>query len=247
MKKLLAPLAAALVVVLASLGLASLPANGDPAAARDLAAEALHRSMDRAAQPTPVPSVELAAASVTPAQVEQLGHLDPALGMFAAHEGDPWWETLRALTEKLSDAYLDKPHKNALGMTAGEPDAGRMQRLDGFTSGVLDAVRARAGELAQFGPDAAWEYAVTLEWLAHRETRIASNPAKLGDQDQGRAHGYWQIWSWRGGADPYSAATALDMLIAEPEHSWSVPRGHPCRGYPDCQRWLSSHPAPDGP
>ena len=48
------------------------------------------------------------------------------------------------------------------GETAGEKPTGRQMRLDAFTTGVLAAVRARAGELAQFGSDAAWGYAATL-------------------------------------------------------------------------------------
>jgi hypothetical protein len=158
---------------------------------------------------------------------------------------DPWFRPMRDLVETLSDAYFDKPHRNVLGMTAGEVPAGRELRLDGFTREVLAAVRARAGELAQFGPDAAWNYAATLVWTAHRETRIASNPGKLGNQDQGKAHGYWQVWTWHG-QDPYAAATAIDMLIAEPGASWSLPKGKPWLGYPECARWLAAHPAPSG-
>ena len=156
---------------------------------------------------------------------------------------DPWFSTLRARVEMLSDAYVDKPHTHH-GLPAGEPLAGRLTRLDQFTHGVLDAVRARAGELAQFGPDAAWKYAVTLACIAHRETRIARDPSKLGDQDQGRARGYWQIWERADHADRFSAATALDMLLKEPKSAWSLPSIHPWTGYPECAAWLAAHPAP---
>ena len=156
---------------------------------------------------------------------------------------DPWYAPLRARVEELSDAYMDRPHTHR-GLPAGEPPLGRELRLNRFTGGVLSAVRARAGELAQFGPDAAWSYAVTLACIAHRETRIASNPGKLGDQDNGRAAGYWQIWERRDHADRFSADTALEMLINQPGSSWSLPKGHPWTGYPECNAWLAAHPAP---
>jgi hypothetical protein len=156
---------------------------------------------------------------------------------------DPWYVELRELTETLSDAYADKPHLSRFGGTSGENESARWERLGRFTRDVLGAVRSRAGELAQFGPDAAWGYAATMVWIAHRETRIASEPKLLGDQDQGRAHGYWQVWEWHG-ADPFMASTALDMLIEEPGSSWSLPKGHPWLGYPECARWLATHPAP---
>jgi hypothetical protein len=156
---------------------------------------------------------------------------------------DPWFAPLRAHVEELSDASFDKPHTYR-GLPAGEPVIGRDVRLNHFTQSVLDAVRDRAGELAQFGSDAAWKYAVTLTCIAHRETRISSNPSKLGDQDSGRAAGYWQIWERRDHADRFSAATALDMLIHEPTSSWTLPKDHPWTGYPECGKWLAAHPAP---
>lgn len=187
------------------------------------------------APPASVPPSQMVieAASVTPGQIEELAK---------PPEEDPWFQPLRSRVEELSDAYMDKPHTHR-GLPAGEPQIGREIRLNHFTTSVLAAVRARAGELAQFGPDAAWEYAVTLACIAHRETRIASNPSKLGDQDGGRAHGYWQVWSWHG-ADPYSADTALDMLLTAPTSSWALPAKHPWTGYPECSAWLKVHPAP---
>ena len=158
---------------------------------------------------------------------------------------DPWYAPLRAHVEESSDAFMDRPHTHR-GLLAGEPPLGREMRLNHFTEGVLRAVRARAGELAQFGPDAAWQYAVTLVCIAHRETRIASNPSKLGDQDGGRAAGPWQIWERRDHADRFSADTALDMLIKEPASSWALPAKHPWTKYPECSKWLAAHPAPGG-
>jgi hypothetical protein len=181
-------------------------------------------------QVAPVTSSEVAAAMVTPVEVEKLSE-------------DPWYAPLRELTETLSDAYYDRPHAGRFGETAGEKPLGRQMRLSAFTDDVLAAVRARAGDLAQFGPDAAWGYAATLIWIAHRETRIASDPSKLGNQDNGRAHGYLQVWSWKN-QDPYVMSTALDMLIEEPGPSWSLPKGKPWLGYPECARWLAAHPAP---
>jgi hypothetical protein len=182
---------------------------------------------------TPTPAEVVAVASVTPVQIEQL----------AQPQEDPWFALLRARVEELSDAYMDKPHMHR-GLQAGEPEVGRAIRLNHFTQSILDAVHARAGELAQFGPDAAWDYAVTLACIAHRETRIASSPAKLGNQDGGRAAGPWQIWERRDHADRFSADTALDMLIKEPTSSWALPAKHPWTGYPECSAWLSSHRAP---
>lgn len=206
------------IVALGSIVVLALPVHADPPATPARTFE----------PPVPTPT-EIAAAAVTPEHIEQIVQ-------------DPWFAPLRELVEKLSDAYVDKPHTYR-GLPAGEPAVGRELRLDAYTRDTLHAVRDRAGELAQFGPDAAWKYVVTMAWIAHRETRIASNPAKLGDQDEGRAHGYWQVWEWHG-MDPFAASTALDMLITEPSSSWSLPKGHPWTGYPECARWIATHPAP---
>jgi len=129
-------------------------------------------------------------------------------------------------------------------MTSGEKPLGRQMRLDDFTRDVLGAVRDRAGDLAQFGPDAAWGYAVTMVWIAHRETRIASDPAKLGNQDNGKAAGPWQMWDQPGHpADRFQASSALDLLIRD-AHSWYLPARRPWVGYPECSRWIATHPAP---
>jgi len=157
-------------------------------------------------------------------------------------QDDPWFPELRGLVETMSDASMDKSHV-VRGIRTGEPAASREMRLDHFTQDVLDAARGRAGELAQFGPDGAWKYAATLVCIAHKETRIASDYPKLGNQDNGKAHGYFQIWSWHG-MDVYSADTALDMLVKEPTSSWALPAKHPWTGYPECAKWLAAHPAP---
>ena len=156
---------------------------------------------------------------------------------------DPWYEELRGLVEQLSDAYADKPHLGQFGGLAGEKPGARAQRLGRFTDDVLAAVRARAGELAQFGPDAAWGYAVTLAWIAHRETRIASEPKMLGNQDNGKAAGPWQMWDHPGHPDRFQASSALDLLIRD-SHAWYLPARQPWLGYPECARWLAAHPAP---
>ena len=182
------------------------------------------------------------AASVAPTPAVVAPSL-PVEDDVAQGTDDPWYPTLRQLVETLSDAYFDKPDWNGVRMTEGEKPLGRSMRLDAFTRDVLAAVRDRAGELAQFGPDAAWGYASTLIWTAHRETRIASDPSKLGNQDQGKAHGYLQVWEWHG-MNPYAMSTALDMMMSEPESSWSLPKGHPWLGYPECAKWLKAHPAP---
>jgi hypothetical protein len=168
--------------------------------------------------------------------------IEPATSMQA--EDDPWYPPMRALVEQLSDAYFDKPHTTALGMSAGEMPSGRELRLNSFTRDVLAAVRDRAGELAQFGPDAAWDYAATLMWIAHRETRICSNPAKLGNEDNGKAAGPWQMWEQPGHpADRFQASSALDLLIRD-AHAWYLPMRQPWLGYPECARWVAAHPMP---
>jgi hypothetical protein len=153
---------------------------------------------------------------------------------------DPWWPELRGLVEDLSDAYTDKPHKNRLGQQdPGEPAWGRVQRLDAFTRDVIDAARRITDTTA------AWNYAGLLVWLAHRETRIAASPEKLGDQDEHRAAGPWQMWvqADRPTADRFSAAEALSLLLRAPG-AWYLPAGAPWAGYTACARWLAAHPAP---
>ena len=198
-----------------------------------LTSPAVHAGATPTTQPAPatqpVPAVAAEEAPPTPAQA-------------APKQDDPWFPELRGLVETMSDASMDKSHV-VRGICTGEPAASREMRLDHFTQGVLDAARGRAGELAQFGPDGAWKYAATLVCIAHKETRIASDYPRLGNQDNGKAHGYFQIWSWHG-MDVYSADTALDMLIKEPTSSWALPAKHPWTGYPDCAKWLAKHPAP---
>jgi len=190
---------------------------------------------------SPPPTAEPAAQTAT---IDTPPTVEPPVAQPSQPEDDPWFAPLRGRVEQLSDAYMDTPHVSRGIRVGGEPTATRTVRLDAFTHDVLGAVRARAGELAQFGPDAAWKYAVTLACIAHKETRISSNPSKLGDQDNGKAAGYWQIWERRDHADRFSAATALDMLVHEPTSSWSLPKNHPWTGYPDCAKWLAAHPAP---
>jgi hypothetical protein len=136
---------------------------------------------------------------------------------------------LYRLADELSDACADR-HENPWG---------RMMRLRSFADAIATALEADWRTPMMLEDD--WKFAATLVWIAHRETRIARNPAQLGDQDHGRAHGYWQVWQWHG-RDPFAAETALDMLLTEPGSSWSLPRGAPWVGYPEAARFLEEHP-----
>ena len=112
----------------------------------------------------------------------------------------------------------------------------KASRIYRFVDNIRSAVEASSLSRAD-----QWGYGVTLIYIAHRETRIARNPRLLGDQDQGRAHGPWQIWSWKG-KDPFDAATALEMMIEVPESSWSVPKKTPWLGYPPAAAFMAAHP-----
>src|SRR5215472_14165671 len=110
-------------------------------------------------------------------------------------------------------------------------------RLRALTTSIEEALADRIGDV---GPHD-WRYGVTLLYIAHRETRLARRPRDLGDEDQGRAHGMWQIWSWKK-MNPFAPATALDMLIENPG-AWSLgPRSTPWVGYPECARFIETNP-----
>lgn len=139
-------------------------------------------------------------------------------------------EYLYRASDHFADAYVDR----------NEDQLGRVTRLERFASGIADALEAD-WRIGVVGDDYDWKYGLTLVCIAHRETRIAKNPAKLGNQDNGRAHGPWQIWGWHG-RDPMSAETALDMLFVAPSSSWSLPKDQPWIGYPECAKWMHEHP-----
>jgi hypothetical protein len=142
-------------------------------------------------------------------------------------------EYLYSMADEMSDAYADRK----------EDPRGRITRLEHFANGIADALEAD-WRIPTLG-DNDWKYGATLVCIAHRETRISRDPRKLGNQDNGRAHGPWQIWSWHR-QDPFSATTALDMLLTEPTSSWSLPKKQPWIGYPDCAKYIAAHPFDGG-
>jgi hypothetical protein len=131
---------------------------------------------------------------------------------------------LYRLADTLADAYADRK----------ELPGNRFDRLNKLATEVQQAATAhRSG-----GDD--WKYAAILLWVGHRETRLCHAPHLLGNQDNGRAHGYFQVWTWKG-RDPYSADTAMDMMVHNPG-AWSLPTGEPWTGYPDADRFIREHP-----
>jgi hypothetical protein len=138
---------------------------------------------------------------------------------------------LRELVEELADAFAERA-----GQPHAEPAPMRAARLDAFTLEVLEATRP-------LGSPRAWRYAVTLVFLAHRETRIARSPRLLGSEDDGRAAGPWSIWPSVHAGDAFRAKTALRVLLEHPG-AWSLPDGAPWLGYGACSRWLARHPEP---
>lgn len=131
---------------------------------------------------------------------------------------------LYRLADNLADAVFDRR----------ELSGSRSIRLHKLADDVADAVESQ-------GVD--WRYAATLLWIGHRETRLCSVPRKLGNEDGGRAHGYFQVWAWKG-RDPYSAATAMDMLVHD-AGAWSLPAREPWTGYPEAAAWINAHPFVD--
>lgn len=128
------------------------------------------------------------------------------------------------LADQLADAVFDR--RELVG--------NRYARLHGLAERVVAACTTR------LPPGRDWRYAAMLMWIGHRETRLCSAPRKLGNEDNGRAHGYWQIWSWKK-LNPYSEETALDMLLQDPG-AWYLPAPEPWVGYPDAARWIHEHP-----
>jgi hypothetical protein len=131
---------------------------------------------------------------------------------------------LYRLADTLADAYADRR----------ELPGNRFERLSRLAAAVERA--ATASSLPQ---TLDWRYAAMLLWIAHRETRLCHAPRLLGTEDNGRAHGYWQVWDWKH-RDPFSADTAMDMLIKNPG-AWYLP-SLPWTGYPDAARFLEEHP-----
>ena len=182
--------------------------------------ELVQAPLVQAQPPAPAPSESaLSAAAVEPRNEEH----------------DALYDYLRPLVEQLADTYTERP-----GQKHAERSDLRENRLEAFVLDIERALQAdwRTPMLRERGED--WKYATTLVWIAHRETRIARNPRVLGNEDQGKAHGPWQIWTWKD-MDPWKASTALDMLIENPG-AWSLPKGTPWLGYPDCEKWVREHP-----
>jgi hypothetical protein len=132
---------------------------------------------------------------------------------------------LYRLADSLADSYADRR----------ELPGNRFERLNKLATEVQQAAMTQRSEKDD------WKYAATLLWIGHRETRLCHAPHLLGNQDNGRAHGYFQVWAWKG-LDPYSVDTAMDMLIKNPG-AWSLPMSsEPWTGYPDAAGFIREHP-----
>jgi hypothetical protein len=132
---------------------------------------------------------------------------------------------LYRLADTLADAYADRR----------ELPGNRFERLSKLATEVAHAAIVQRTERDD------WKYAAILMWIGHRETRLCHAPRLLGTEDNGRAHGYFQVWSWKG-RDPYSADTAMDMMVRHPG-AWVLPEtSEPWTGYPEAARLIREHP-----
>jgi hypothetical protein len=132
---------------------------------------------------------------------------------------------LYRLADTLADAYADRR----------ELPGNRFKRLNKLATELQQAAMAQRSEKDD------WKYAAILMWIGHRETRLCHAPRLLGTEDNGKAHGYFQVWSWKN-RDPYSADTAMDMMIKNPG-AWSLPAtSEPWVGYPEAAGFIREHP-----
>lgn len=170
------------------------------------------------------------AAAVTDPAAEPSVDSQQDLGLFTHALPEPGREVrlqtyLYRLADTLADAYADRR----------ELPGNRFERLNKLAQELKEAALSFRSEKDD------WKYAATLLWIGHRETRLCHAPRLLGNEDNGRAHGYWQVWSWKK-MNPYSTDTAMDMLIQNPG-AWSLPAGsEPWIGYPDAANFIKEHP-----
>lgn len=103
------------------------------------------------------------------------------------------------------------------------------------------------------------KWALSLLWIAHRESLIAEVPRRIGTEDDGLAQGPWQIHAegWLKELDVSRASTAL-TLLRKAAAAWSLPQGKPWLGLaadrgkhgvnrPSVMEYLAKHPFPETP
>lgn len=116
-----------------------------------------------------------------------------------------------------------------------EPETDRTARLTLLANEISDAIEASDLPRDRWAP-----YAVTLVFIAWRETVLAHDFRLVGNEDQGLAHGYLQIHEWKG-MDPSSMTTGLDLLRRAPG-AWCLPSPRPWEGLPKAAAYLRTHP-----
>jgi hypothetical protein len=117
-----------------------------------------------------------------------------------------------------------------------EPAAHREARLQRIAGELVSALE----EVYPNDAEKQWHYGVLLAFVGNRETRFANDISRLGSQDQGAAHGYWQVHEWRG-LNPYATKTAVLLMQAAPE-AWCLPANQPWTGFPKAAAYLQAHP-----
>lgn len=122
-----------------------------------------------------------------------------------------------------------------------EPALERRARIERIAGDLTDALeKTFPGDL-----EAQRDYGVILAFVGNRETRFAKDISRLGNQDQGAAHGYWQVHEWRD-LNPYAASTAVLLMKVAPE-AWCLPATTPWAGFPKAAEYLRTHPLDASP
>lgn len=125
----------------------------------------------------------------------------------------------------LPRAYVDR----------GEDDDSRVARMTMRANEIAAAVEA-----SDLPAELHHKYAIALVFIAQRETLWARRIRDVGNEDEGLAHGYWQIHEWKN-LDPMLATTALDLLRHVPG-AWCLPSPRPWEGLPKAAKYLREHP-----
>jgi hypothetical protein len=189
-----------------------------------LATRTTHAGADNAMQvfgapPTPA-EVQSAAPPATIGPAEAPSAAAPAAAV------DPLTEELAELLATFVPAYAE--HESA------ESLAGRRAQI---AHQISDAAR----ESYPDNPAQGRRIAILLAFIGQRESRFAKNPGVLGHQDQGLAHGAWQIHAY-GGENPYLATTAMHLMKAAPG-AWGLPgTSTPWTGYAPAAEYIARHP-----
>lgn len=137
-----------------------------------------------------------------------------------------------ALHRYVTDAMLDLPRAY---VDRNEDAESRIARMTTHANDIAAAVEA-----SDLPPELRHKYAITLVFIGQRETLWARRIRDLGNEDEGRAHYYYQIHEWKG-MDLASSVTALDLLRNAPG-AWCLPSPRPWEGLPKAAKYLREHP-----